>query len=109
MSYDVYLEVDAGGDEPVEAYWANYTSNCAPMWLRAMPDTDGLAGMDGIPAQVAGAYLEAGILRMETEPDEYRALNPSNGWGDFEGQLEFLQRLAVMCRKFPLAKVRISR
>ena len=109
MSYDIYLEVDAGGPEPVEAFWINYTSNCAPMWRKAMPDTDGLAGMGDFPGNVAAAYVEAGIARMEAAPDEYRALNPDNGWGNFDSQLKMLRQFAEAGRKYPLAKVRISR
>jgi len=110
MSYDIDLTIDAGGPEPINLgfYW-NYTSNCVPMWRRAMPVTDGLAGMDGMQAGEAAAILAAGISAMKAYPDEYRALNPENGWGDFEGQLAELERLLAECRRAPRARIEVSR
>lgn len=111
MSYDIWLEVDTGGDEParlVDVHW-NYTSNVAPMWRLAMPDTDGLAGLHGMQAGEAAKVLHIGIAHMENEPAPYRALNPANGWGDFDGQLERLRELREWCRKHPRAKVAIWR
>lgn len=89
-------------------HW-NFTSNVAPMWRKAMPDTDGLAGMDEMLAKDALPVLRAGIERMEADPDTYRELNPANGWGDFDSQLE---RLRVLQRAFeaaPEATVVVSR
>lgn len=105
MSYDVTLEVDAGGPEPVEAWWGNYTSNCAPMWRKAGAD---LEEMHGKTAKDVAPVLEAAIQAMESDPDAYAAMNPANGWGDHISVREFLERFAVACRKYPKAKVSIS-
>ena len=113
MSYSIWLEVDVGGEEPVSLegafdYW-NYTSNVVPMWRKAMPDTDGLAGLEGMECRLAAIELEVGIARMEADPKAYREMNPANGWGDFDSQLEKLRLLLAACRAAPLAKVAISR
>lgn len=112
MSYNIWLEADLGGAEPtrldVEMYW-NYTSNVAPMWRKAMPESDGLAGLEGMECEAAAKHLATGIARMEADPDAYRALNPPNGWGDFDGQLEQLRELLAACAKAPRAKVAIWR
>ncbi len=112
MSYDIWLEVDVGAYEKAKLdvlpHW-NYTSNVAPMWLKAMPETDGLDGLEGMSCCDAARVLEAGIARMEAEPDAYREMNPANGWGDFDGQLERLRELLAACRKAPQAKVGIWR
>ena len=112
MSYDIWLEVDVGGPEPVRIdaldHW-NYTSNVAPMWRKAMPDTDGLAGMDGKTCAEVLPVLEAGIAHMEANRDEYLPLNPSNGWGDFDSQLDALRKLQAAFRAAPQAKVAIWR
>ena len=116
MSYDIWLEADVGGEEPVRVdplegafdHW-NYTSNVVPMWRKAMPDTDGLAGLAGMECCRAEIALEAGIARMEADPEAYRAMNPANGWGDFDSQLESLRLLLAACRAAPLAKVAIWR
>lgn len=112
MSYDIWIEADVGGPEPVQLnvlpYW-NYTSNVVPMWRKAMPDTDGLGGLDGLDCRSAAEHLEAGILRMEADPDDYRALNPASGWGDFDSQLKGLYVLLKACRSAPNATVGIWR
>ncbi|MBF6619068.1 MAG: hypothetical protein ITG02_02415 [Patulibacter sp.] len=110
MSYDIDLVIDAGGPEPVQITdGLNYTSNCAGMWRKAMPETDGLADMDGLDASAAAVRLRAGIAKMEQDPDAYRALNPANGWGDYESQLEMLRELLSQCEAAPRATVRVSR
>lgn len=111
MSYDIWLEADLGGEDSVRVGnldW-NYTSNCAPMWRTAMPESEGLAGMDGMEAGSAAAILARGIERMESTPEVYAAMNPSNGWGSYEGQLGALRELLAAFRSAPKAKVAISR
>lgn len=112
MSYDIWLEVDVGGPELAEIdvlpHW-NYTSNVAPMWRKAMPETDGLAGLAGMKASEAADHLSRGILRMRADPDSYRALNPENGWGDFHSQFLRLEELRDACRRAPRARVGVSR
>jgi hypothetical protein len=110
MSYDVYLTVDLGGPERVLVGlldW-NYTSNVSGMWRKAMPETDGLRGMDGMLAGDALKVLERGIAAMEADPEPYRAMNPENGWGSFAGQLARLRVLADAFRNAPKATVGVS-
>lgn len=113
MSYDISLHIDTGGPEPawVGKDW-NYTTNCAPMWRLAMPETDGLAGMHGLLAKDAAGVLKKGIARMEKDPAAYRALNPENGWGSFDGEygtFQALRRLLANCEAHPRATVRVHR
>lgn len=115
MSYDLYLEIDTGGAERaiVSEHW-NYTSNVAPMWRLAMPETDGLAGMEGLTGAEAAEVLRAGIARMEAEPAVYRALDPPNGWGSFDGDeyggtLQALKDWLAECERHPKATMTVSR
>lgn len=112
MSYDIWLEADLGGPEPIvigNLDW-NYTSNCAPMWRKAMPETYGLAGMEGMRAGTAAVVLERGIERMEVDPETYKAMNPRDGWGSYNSVLPALkQQLLAAFRQAPEAKVAISR
>lgn len=109
MSYDIWLEVDLGGIEPsrLQGLDWNYTSNCAPMWHEAMPETNGLAGMTGMEAGVAAVALEHGIERMQRDPAIYEALDPENGWGSFHDQLAALDTLLDAFRAHPKAKVAV--
>jgi hypothetical protein len=109
MSYDIYLQVDGGGREPIEAYWSNYTSNVAPMWREAMPNSDGLAGLDGMAAADAVPLLESGIAYFHTHRADLDAMNPANGWGDREGALTELTNLLSACSDYPKTTIRISR
>lgn len=104
MSYDIYLKnPPAGascgrcggtGKEPdeyenVSVDW-NYTSNCAPMWRKAGAD---LAQFDGKTAGECTPILAAAIEAMESEPEVYRAMDPSNGWGSYDTLLPSLKKL----------------
>lgn len=48
------------------------------------------------------------IKNMQSKPEVYKAMNPENGWGDYDGCLGFLVSLQKACATFPLAQVRVS-
>ncbi len=101
MSYDVSLCIDTGGQEP-----ACLTSNVAAMWRRAGADLvafDGRVAADVLPA------LRAAIVVMEDDPATYKAMNPPNGWGDYDSCLEFLGELVKDFASHPKATVVVSR
>lgn len=106
MSYDVSLTVHTGSsDNDIYVYDANYTSNVAPMWRAAGIDLKHARGM------VAGALvyrLNEAVAAMEADPDKYRAMNPPNEWGDYDGALEFLRNLRGACVHFPATIVQVS-
>jgi hypothetical protein len=119
MSYDIHLvnppedsacgHCGGTGKEPAprEDYtildW-NYTSNCAPMWRKAGAD---LAEFDGKPAGECAPILAAAITAMENDPDTYRAMNPENGWGDYDSLMRALRRLLEGFRSEPHMRVRV--
>lgn len=110
MSYDIslYLDVDTGGPEPLTVCVAdvgNYTVNVARMWTDALGHSLGdlkekNAG-DSLPA------LTAAVVRMTVTPEHYRAMEPSNGWGDYEGALAYLTALRDACVVHPKATIHI--
>lgn len=100
MSYDVIME-------GVDLYW-NYTSNCVAIWEKAMPDTAGLEGLDGMRAGVAAIHLYTAMTKMIGNPQEYRALEPANGWGSFDSQLIALLNLYEACQQNPQAIISVS-
>lgn len=105
MSYDVYLEID-GGNESVEAYWRNHTSNTAQMWREAGCD---IAEHHGSDAHGFGTALSLAIADIEFRPGHYAQYAPDNGWGSVESTLRFLCDLRAACERFPTAMVRVSR
>ncbi len=105
MSFDVWLEIDTGGDEPAQVVDdLNMTSNVAPMWRRAGAD---LAEFDGRAAGDVLPMLQAAIAAMEADPETYRAMNPPNRWGDFDSCLSFLRRLRQEFTSHPKTTVRV--
>lgn len=105
MSYWVYLCVDTGGNEPVDFWERNYTSNVAVMWCEAGAD---LAEMNGMPAREADGILTGALIEMRRRPSIYQAMNPANGWGTYDGCIEFLTAIRDACREHPTAQLRVS-
>lgn len=111
MSYDIslYMTVDTGGSQPVEICLAdigNYTSNVSRMWHEALGHR--LADLDGRRAWNVTTDLQRAVLDMEMHPSVYRAMNPPNGWGDYDGALDYLRRLRDACIAHPKATIHIS-
>ncbi|MDK1473650.1 hypothetical protein QNO07_09480 [Streptomyces sp. 549] len=110
MSYDIslHLTVDTGGPQPHEAGFdvGNYTSNVARMWNRALGYR--LADLHDRIAGDALRDLQRAVAAMEADPDVYRRMEPSNGWGDYEGALACLTRLRNQCATVPKARIYIS-
>jgi len=115
MSLDVDLECPDchGCDEHyAPSLWhANITHNLVPMARAAgiydevwRPDEHEVATADQMIAP-----LDRGIAALEAESDRYHVLNPENGWGSYAGFLAFLRDYLEACRKYPTARVRVSR
>jgi hypothetical protein len=107
MSLDVYLKAV----RPVEVYQANITHN-----LNKMAEAAGLYQAlwrpDEINLKLAGELiplLEAGLERLEAEPAKYQKLNPSNGWGSYEGLVRFVREYLTACKENPDAEVSVWR
>jgi hypothetical protein len=53
--------------------------------------------------------LRAGLAKLIAEPDRFRAFNPANGWGTYEGLVDFVQEYLSSCEENHDADVRVSR
>lgn len=106
MSLDIWLRMPTGGDADLSTDGLNYTHNVTPMWRKAGV-YDALYNSDGVEACRTQVTLESGIGAMLCDPDSFRALNPPNGWGDYDGALAFLREWADQCRKHPRALIRV--
>ncbi len=108
MSYDVYLEIDTGNGNMAEVYWVNMTSNVAPMWRLEM-GPDAIRGLHGRLAGDCIDELVVGLAHMQNEQNRphYEALNPSNGWGNYEGATQFVADLLAACRAHPNCVIRV--
>lgn len=107
------------GREPVvveesegpEVYWRNITHNLTKMAGQAglyealwRPDEIGIT-----KAKQLVDPLQAGLVRLKAEPEKFKAFNPSNGWGDYDGLVAFVADYLGACLANPDADVRVSR
>ena len=105
MSYDVHLETTQGTARRIVSEEYNYTYNVSPMFKKALGCS--LTELSGLQGVRVARCLDDAIADMELHPREYRAMNPANGWGDYEGALAFLKAVRAECRHYPLATVRV--
>ncbi|MFJ9387728.1 hypothetical protein ACIRON_02835 [Nocardioides sp. NPDC101246] len=96
MSYDIYLHIDTGAEEPMQIWDSNYTSNVARMWRHAGVD---LRDLNGKPATECVEPIASAAAVMAANPATYIAMNPENRWGDYWGALRFLEEAAAACRE----------
>ena len=101
MSYDVSIEYHYQAEEV-----GDMTSNVADMWNNALGCT--LGSLNGWQCSEAEPVLRKGIREMEKRRDAYTALAPENGWGDYDGALDYLRRIAASCVRHPCGVLRIS-
>lgn len=110
MSYDIslYLDVDTGGPEPLTVCVAtigNYTVNVARMWSDALGHS--LGDLKDKNAGDSLSALTAAVGKLRADPERYRALEPSNGWGDYDGAVAYLAKLRDACAAHPKASIHI--
>ena len=107
MSLDVYLSAV----RPMTVYEANITHNLGAMAKEAgiyqqlwRPDEIGVT-----KAAELIEPLRAGLTLLEGDEARFRKFNPSNGWGDYYGLVEFVRQYLAACESNPDADVRVSR
>lgn len=115
MSWNAYLHDDRGH---TEGEW-NYTHNCNPMANALVSDDEVRAGarrwwakrgrddivaridagemlgswwdcLEGMSGPDGAAYLDRIIKGLQADPERFRAMNPENGWGDYDSFLAVL-------------------
>jgi len=109
MSYNVYIEIDTGtGEFHTVHEVGNYTSNLSAMWWDALGHS--LGDLSGNNCAEAEPLLTAAIAKMRAPEnyDRYKALEPSNGWGNMQGAIAYVEEIRDACRRHPLARLRIS-
>ena len=115
MSLDVYLVEN----KPVEVYSRNITHNLGKMagcvdvssgggltlyHVLWRPDENGFKlAYELIP------YLARGYAELIGYPEKYKAYNPTNGWGSYDGLVEFVFSYLQSCRENPNAVIKVSR
>lgn len=105
MSWDITLEERKMVDVEV-ADIGNYTWNVSKMYVEAIGHS--LSYFDGKKAFESVDLLAKGFCEMRDHPDKYKAMNPENGWGNYEGALKYLKSLLNACVENPDATINVS-
>lgn len=113
MSLDVYLTVV----KPVSVYDANITHNLGKMAAEVKlsngktlydvlwrPDEHGFVFAEDI-----SELLDEGFNILLSDPVGFKKYNPENGWGNYEGLVEFVYKYRNACWDEPDAKLEVSR
>lgn len=107
MSLDVWLEDE--NDCTVFDY--NITHN-----LNRMAEAAGLYFVLWRPEEINATQakhitkaLEEGLVELVSSPDKYKEYNPDNGWGTYEGLVNFVMEYLRACTANPEAEIHVSR
>ena len=99
------------GDESGCCFSANVTHNLGRMANEAgiykhlwRPDEIGVV----VAADLIDPLRE-GLDKLESDRARFEALNPSNGWGDYDVLVRFVEEYLQACCRYPNAAVRVSR
>lgn len=111
------LDVDLMVTQPVSVYNGNITHNLGDM-AEAVVLSNGLTLYQVLwrPdehelkfARDIYDLLDEGYIILLTDPEKYKKYNPPNGWGSYDGLVNFVYKYRDACRYNPDAELRISR
>lgn len=98
-------------DEKEELYWANITHN-----LGTMADAAGIYKHLWRPEELgikkAGelvAPLTEGLAKLKADPAYYKTFNPKNGWGNYDGFVDWVEKYLTACTENPDGTIEVSR
>lgn len=101
MSWDIWAEIDTGGEHPARVGESfNYTYNTSRMLYAVGIDWNELTGK---PLTEVLPVLKTGLGVLHAEPERFKAMNPPNGWGSYDGLCRVLQEVIAEFEKHPKA------
>jgi hypothetical protein len=111
------LDVDLMVVQPVSVYEANITHNLGKMADAVVLDNDKtLYQVLWRPdehgwkfARDISEMLNEGWNILLSDPERFRKFNPENGWGSYDGLVNFVYKYRNACWDNPDAELRISR
>jgi hypothetical protein len=53
--------------------------------------------------------MRMGLTALKADPSRFKALNPENGWGSYDGLVSFVTAYLEACEANPTATVEVSR
>lgn len=109
MSYWITMEIDAGGPGLVslDILDENMTWNLRPMFA-AVNNDKGPSDWHDLKGSEVAEILTRTIAAWDADPAKFEAMNPENGWGDFEDAQQVANTILAACNKAPNAVLRVS-
>jgi len=107
MSLDIYLRKMV----LCNVYSSNITHNLGKM-AEAAELYQHLWRPEELGVKTAGELIQPltdGLARLKAGPDQFKKLNPENGWGDYDGLVEFVEGYLSACIEMPDAHVEACR
>jgi hypothetical protein len=108
MSLDVWLTYN---DEEESVFDYNITHNLGKMASEAgiyqhlwRPEELGIT-----KASQLIEPLKTGLFALLADPEKFKAFNPENGWGSYEGLVKFVFAYLQACLQYPDATIGVSR
>ena len=128
----IYVRVDGRTRQVTRKEWDELYPGREPVVAR-IPDADGSVFSANIThnlgkmAAEAGIYeqlwrpeevgitharqlvepLRDGLGELNADPERFKAFNPENGWGNYEGLCAFTAEYLAACERWPEAEVRV--
>ncbi len=108
MSYDISLKIKTGDNYVDVVDCGNYTYNCSKMFQEANELKLSLSDLNNGCSGEVIPVLEEVISNMRKDKEKYEAMNPPNGWGDYECFLKFLENILGEFKKNDLCRLSVS-
>lgn len=102
MSWDVGVKAK----REVEIFECNITYNLSDMYYKCIDG--GLKALDEMSCDKSIPILNKAINDLIDNEEEYKKLNPPNGWGTYSGLLEALKELRDCCENNPDGIIEVS-
>ncbi len=102
------LDISITAKREVEIFEANITYNLSDMYYKCIDKKRGFKKLDNMKCKEALPIINNAITDMLNNANEYRKLNPRNGWGSYEGLLTKLQEMRNCCESNPDGIINIS-
>ena len=112
------LDVDLMVTKPVSVYSANITHNLGTMASAVIVGENNLSLYDVLwrpdengfeYAHNIIDYLYEGWKQLISDPEKYKQYNPANGWGSYEGLVDFVKRYHSACMENLDARLSVCR
>jgi hypothetical protein len=102
MSWSLWIKTtDEDGKPEYITAIDGCTYNLTPMWDKAVAFVDVTRDFDGKVCEDILEWLIRGLGDMIRNKSEYEALNPDNGWGDFDGFFRVYIDLVTLVAEHP--------